>query len=249
MISQIVATIAGADQYIFHLTNGGYTTPLLDRVMTFLSWSGNLGVIWLALLGAVALLGKKTGRRIALVGLGALAIGFFASEIIKEITMRPRPFLSLDEARLLISAPSSYAFPSGHTTSSFAVASGLLLGTWRLLGRVPFWAWGSLALAAAISYSRLYVGVHWPTDVLSGIALGVASGWVASRPCVARFVGGLFRRFHKRLHSRSRSTKSTNRRGGREILVDGANEDEREAVPGLKETGERLPRPLEVGKR
>jgi undecaprenyl-diphosphatase len=238
MISQIVATIAGADQYVFHLANAVYTTPLLDRVMTFLSWSGNLGVIWLALLGAVALLGKKTGRRIALVGLGALAIGFFASEIIKEITMRPRPFLSLDEARLLISAPSSYAFPSG-----------LLLGTWRLLGRVPFWAWGSLALAAAISYSRLYVGVHWPTDVLSGIALGVASGWVASRPCVARFVGGLFRRFHKRLHSRSRSTKSTNRRGGREILVDGANEDEREAVPGLKETGERLPRPLEVGRR
>lgn len=249
MISQIVATIAGADQYVFHLANAVYTTPLLDRVMPALSWSGNLGAIWLALLGAIALFGKKTGRRIALIGLGALAMGFFASEIIKEITMRPRPFLSLDEARLLISAPSSYAFPSGHTTSSFAVASGLLLGTWRLLGRVPFWAWGSLALAAAISYSRLYVGVHWPTDVLAGIVLGVASGWVASRPCVARFVGGLFRRFHKRLHSRSRSTKSTNRRGGREILVDGANEDEREAVPGLKETGERLPRPLEVGKR
>lgn len=116
MISQIVATIAGADQYIFHLTNGGYTTPLLDRVMTFLSWSGNLGVIWLALLGAVALLGKKTGRRIALVGLGALAIGFFASEIIKEITMRPRPFLSLDEARRGCSSPLPLRTPSPQGT-------------------------------------------------------------------------------------------------------------------------------------
>jgi hypothetical protein len=115
-----------------------------------------------------------------------------------------------------------------------------------------------LALAAAISYSRLYVGVHWPTDVLAGIVLGVASGWIASRPSVARFAGGLFGSLRKKLRRRSRSTelarsagaaKVSNRRSGREILVDRANEDEGEAVPRSKETGDSLPRSLEVGKR
>lgn len=166
--------------------------------------------------------------------------------------MRPRLFLSVDEVRLLVAAPFSYAFPSGHTTSSFAVASGLLLGAQRLLGRVPLWVWGSLAFASAISYSRLYVGVHWPTDVLVGIALGIVSGWVASRPSAARFAGGLFGSLRKKLHRRSRSTElaasaeAANRRGGREILVD---EDEGGATHGSKEAVEHLPRPLEVGKQ
>ena len=89
-----------------------------------MSYIGNLGLIWVVLLGGVAAFGKKTGRKIALFGLVALAIGFASSEIIKEVTMRPRPFLALPDVRLLIPEPSSFAFPSGHTTSAFAAASG-----------------------------------------------------------------------------------------------------------------------------
>ncbi len=95
--------------------------------------------------------------------------------------MRPRPFATLDHARLLVGAPHSYAFPSGHTTSAFAASTGAALAAHKLLGRVPVWGWGMLALAAAISYSRIYVGVHWPTDVEAGAALGLASGWVGIR--------------------------------------------------------------------
>lgn len=242
MIGQVAGTIAGADQYVFHLANAVYTTPVLDRVMPALSLSGNLGLIWLGILGALAAFGKKTGRRIALIGLGALAIGFFASELLKEITVRPRPFLSLEEVRLLISAPHSYAFPSGHTTSSFAVASGLYLGARRLLGRVPLWAWGSLALAAAISYSRLYVGVHWPTDVLAGVALGVASGWVASRPSVGRFFDKLLAGLRGVVPVRDRGKGD----GGREILQNGARV---RTHPGGSGAEEPAPEPQEVGGR
>jgi len=175
------------DQALFHLLNGVWTTPILDHIMPALSWMGNLGTVWIALLGAMAAFGKRTGRKIAVAGLAALAIGFAASEVIKEITMRPRPFLTFPDVRLLIPEPSSFAFPSGHTTSAFAAASGAVLAAKRLLQRVPLWGWGTLALAAAISYSRIYVGVHWPTDVAAGMLLGLASGWLGARLILRRW--------------------------------------------------------------
>lgn len=173
--------ISSLDQLLFHLANGVWVSPALDPLMPALSVAGNLGAIWLVLLGALAALGGKTGCKIALAGLAALAIGFAASELVKELTVRPRPFLSLPNARLLVSPPHSYAFPSGHTTNAFAAASGAVLASKRLLGRLPPWGWAMLTLAAAISYSRLYVGVHYPTDVAAGVALGIACGYIGSR--------------------------------------------------------------------
>lgn len=175
------------DQSLFYLLNGVWTNPLFDRLMPALSWIGNFGTVWIALLGTMAVFGKKTGRKVALAGLAALAIGFTSSEVIKELTMRPRPFLAIPDVRLLITEPGSFAFPSGHTTSAFAAASGAALAAKRLLKRVPFWGWGMLALAAAISYSRIYVGVHWPTDVAAGVLLGLASGWLGARLVLRRW--------------------------------------------------------------
>jgi len=181
VVIDLMGYIAWMDQTLFHLANVVWTTPIFDRLMPALSWMGNVGVIWVVVLGTIAGLGKKTGRKIAVAGLAALAIGFASSEVIKEITMRPRPFLALSDVRLLIPEPSSFAFPSGHTTSAFAATSGAVLAAKRLLRRVPLWGWGMLVLAAAISYSRIYVGVHWPTDVAAGVLLGFASGWAGAR--------------------------------------------------------------------
>ena len=82
--------------------------------------------------------------------------------------MEPMRFVSLPDVRPLVDPPDSYAFPSGHATYAFSASSGTVLATQRLRDRVPPWSWGLLALAAAISYSRSYVGVHYPSDVLSG---------------------------------------------------------------------------------
>lgn len=177
----LVNHIAGADQTLIHLVNGVWTTPLLDRMMPFLSKIGNLGAVWLLILGALAAFDKTTGRKVALAGLAAFAIGFAGAEVLKEIVLRPRPFAVLPDVRLLIPAPHSFAFPSGHTTSSFAVASGAVLAARKLLGKMPLWGWPMFALAAAISYSRIYVGVHWPTDVAAGILFGVFSGWLGAK--------------------------------------------------------------------
>jgi undecaprenyl-diphosphatase len=157
---------------------------VLDWLMPTLSRAGNFGAIWLALLGVIAVFGKRADRTVALAGLFALILGHVASDVLKTLTLRPRPFASLPDVRLLISTPRSYAFPSGHATSAFSAATGVVLAANKSLKRVRLWGWGMLVLAAAISYSRIYVGVHYPTDVVAGVSLGIACGWIGAW-CVA----------------------------------------------------------------
>ena len=137
-------------------------------------------MVWLVLLGALAALGGKTGRWAALAGLAALVVGLASSEVLKSLVMQPRPFLSLPDVRLLVSPPSSYSFPSVNATYAFAGSSGASLTARRLLGRLPVWGWGFLALAVAVSYSRVYVGVHYPGDVLGGAIIGTSIGWLVA---------------------------------------------------------------------
>jgi len=167
------------DHFLFHLINGVWINPMLDLCMTLLSSVNDYALVWLVLLGVLTALGGRTGRWAALAGLIALVVGAASSEVLKNRVMQPRPFLSLSDVRLLVSPPGSYSFPSVKTYA-FAASSGALLAARRLLGRVSLWGWGFLALAAAISYSRVYVGVHYPTDVLSGALLGLFAGWLAA---------------------------------------------------------------------
>jgi undecaprenyl-diphosphatase len=152
--------------------------------MPTLSRAGNFGAVWLVLLGVIAVFGKRAGRTAALAGLLAFVLGHATSDVLKEITQRPRPFASLPAVRTLVAEPGSYAFPSGHAASAFSAATGVLLAARRSLGRVPAAAWGMLVLAAAVSYSRVYVGVHYPTDVVAGAGLGFACGWIGARCAV-----------------------------------------------------------------
>jgi undecaprenyl-diphosphatase len=166
------------NHFLFHLVNDVWTSPALDPCMIFLSSINDYGVIWLVLLGALAALGGRNGRWAALAGLVALVAGFAFSEVLKSIVMQPRPFVSLPDVRLLINPASSYSFPSVNATYAFAASSGASLTAQRLLGRLPVWGWGLLVLAIAVSYSRVYVGVHYPGDVLGGALLGISIGWL-----------------------------------------------------------------------
>ena len=168
------------NRFLFRLVNVVWTSPALDPYMLFLGSINDYAVVWLVLLGALAALGGKTGRWAALAGLAALVLGFVSSEVLKSLVMQPRPFVSLPDVRLLISPPSSYSFPSVNATYAFAASSGASLTARRLLGRPPVWGWGFLALAVAVSYSRVYVGVHYPSDVLSGAIIGILIGWLVA---------------------------------------------------------------------
>jgi undecaprenyl-diphosphatase len=97
------------------------------------------------------------------------ALGELGSDILKDVIPRARPHV-----HALVTRPHSHSFPSGHATTSFACATVLALALPRLA--VPL-----LVLAAAVAWSRVYVGVHYPLDVLAGAALGALIGAAVPR--------------------------------------------------------------------
>lgn len=151
-----------------HLRSG-----VLDFLMPVLTVFGDGGVFWILL--TLALLMFKKTRRYGLAMAAGLCIeALFCNVIIKNAVARIRPYDINTSVRLLIKPPSDYSFPSGHTGASFAGASALLFSKCR-----KFWI-PAFLLASVIAFSRLYLYVHFPTDVLAGALLGIFSGWLGS---------------------------------------------------------------------
>jgi undecaprenyl-diphosphatase len=138
---------------------------VLDPLFEALSYAGSFGFIWLAI--AVGISGFSWSRPWLWTRVGAaILISESISGALKEWIERDRPPVADPDPETLVELPSTFSFPSGHATVSFACATTLALAVPRLA--VPLYA-----LAAAISWSRVYVGVHYPLDVLAGAALGV----------------------------------------------------------------------------
>jgi undecaprenyl-diphosphatase len=108
----------------------------------------------------------------------AVALADWTATAIKALSDRPRPFVRYSEPKVLVPRPHDSSFPSGHAATSFAAATILSFA-------FPKAAPAFIVLAAAVAFSRVYVGVHYPLDVIAGAALGaiVAYGvwWVARR--------------------------------------------------------------------
>ena len=104
----------------------------------------------------------------------ALGVGFLLGNVfLKNLVMRPRPFVTHTDLTALLVPEDPWSFPSGHTLSSFAAASALYFFHHKT-GFLAF------LLAAAIAFSRLYASVHYPTDVLTGAVIGVLCGIIAA---------------------------------------------------------------------
>ena len=142
---------------------------VLDTIMPAVTALGSGAALWLAL-AAVLLLRPQT-RRTGWMLLGALALETVCCNLLlKPLVARPRPFALEPGVQLLITPPGDFSFPSGHTAAGFAAVSALYFGKSRLW--LP-----ALAAAVLIAFSRLYLYVHYPTDVLAGAVLGAACGW------------------------------------------------------------------------
>lgn len=142
-------------------------SPGMERAAKALGKAGNNGALWVAI-GVVLAIVDSSHREAWLIcaALGPIAIGL--NYVVKLIVKRPRPVL--EGLPPLGGAPSSLSFPSAHATSSFAVATAMT----RVdsLGALAF------ALAIALALGRPYLGMHYPSDVLAGVALGVLLGLI-----------------------------------------------------------------------
>lgn len=143
--------------------------PFLDAVMPVITLLGDGGIFWIAV--AAVLLPLPKYRKTGLAVLAALLMGLLVCNLIlKPLVGRIRPYdYQLQHfgrvIELLVAAPHDFSFPSGHTIASFEAASVLLFHS-RKLG-IP-----AMILAVLIAFSRLYLYVHYPTDVLCSIVLG-----------------------------------------------------------------------------
>ncbi len=148
--------------------------------MALFSRLGDWGAVWIAL-AVLLLLTPRTRRAGAALALSLAAEVLCCNLILKPLCARPRPCDVNSAVALAVPRPPGYSFPSGHTGAAFAAAVSL-----RLSGRG---AWiPALVLACLIALSRLYLYVHYPSDVLAGALLGAAAGWLGSG--AARLVAG-----------------------------------------------------------
>lgn len=142
-----------------------------DVVMPFITHLGDGGAIWIVL--ALALLIYPKTRQAGAALFTALVIGVICCNVIlKPFVARVRPCDINTAVQLLVPRPDDFSFPSGHTGASFEGAAVLYLHKSRL--RIP-----ALILAVLIGFSRLYLYVHYPTDVLAGAVLGVLLAWAS----------------------------------------------------------------------
>ena len=148
--------------------------PVLNQIMCFITRLGDAGIFWI-LLAMVLLLLPKT-RKSGLILTGALVVDVLLCNVIfKPLIARTRPFDVNTAVQLLVNKPVDYSFPSGHTAASFASVAALYLA-----GEKKLWK-AALVLAVLIAFSRLYMYVHYPTDVLGGLILGLIAGYLGSR--------------------------------------------------------------------
>lgn len=150
-----------------------FRCAVLDAVMPVFTALANHGEIWI-ILALVLLVRKKTRATGLALGCGLALDGIVCNLLLKPLVGRVRPFAINTAVQLLIEAPLDASFPSGHTAVSFA-AAGALYGAGS-----PHWRWAAV-IAALMGFSRLYLYVHWPSDVLAGAVIGWLCGLAGAK--------------------------------------------------------------------
>ncbi len=156
------------DRRLYLLSQRKLRSPWISSMMVWLTISGTKGSLWIILAGGLLVAGTQHGRVVAFLSVASLlcAEGLI-NLLLKPLVARERPYSRYGLKRLLVEAPGAYSWPSAHAGSSMAAAVVLGYG-------YPSWAFILLSVAALLSYSRVYVGVHYPLDVLAGAVLGIA---------------------------------------------------------------------------
>lgn len=158
------------DEAVLFFIQEHLKSPVLDRSMVFITSLGNAGLIWIVI--SLLLLFMKRYQKCGLLVLCTFSLSrFIGDNLLKPLINRVRPCNKFPEIAVLIHAPNSPSFPSGHTMVGFACATVLYHYNQRL-GLCGF------VIASLIAFSRMYLFVHYPTDILGGIILGILTSKV-----------------------------------------------------------------------
>lgn len=146
--------------------------PLMDKVMPIITMFGDAGIFWIAL-AVIFLIFRKTRKTGLSMGI-ALIIGLIIGNLIlKNVVARIRPYDLNPEVILLVEKLHDFSFPSGHTLASFEASTAIFIRNKKL--GIP-----ALVLAVLIAFSRLYLYVHYPSDVFAGAVLGIGIAFLAT---------------------------------------------------------------------
>lgn len=149
---------------------------VMDWMMSAATFLGNGGWFWIALT-LLGFIPQRTRKYAHVAAIALLLHLIFCNFVLKPLIARIRPF-HIQAVELLIREPSDFSFPSGHTQAAFSVATAVCM--WRRKYGIP-----ALILAAVVAFSRMYLYVHYPTDVFAGIFFGVGFAfiglWISNR--------------------------------------------------------------------
>ena len=161
----MIEAIASWDAQVMLFVQEHLRVEAFDPIVRFITALGNAGIFWIIL--GLALFIYKPTRRDSAFCLPTLAIATIINNLIlKRIIMRVRPYDVIEGLTIIIERENSWSFPSGHACSSFTMAAALFFA---FRGRGGGWAYIPAVLIAA---SRVYVGVHYPTDIIAAAAVG-----------------------------------------------------------------------------
>ncbi|MDO5707952.1 MAG: phosphatase PAP2 family protein [Andreesenia angusta] len=161
-----MSIIDSFDSKVLFFLQENLRNDILTKILLFFTRLGDYGILWFIV---IAILLLKNRREIAIKSLSSLAISFLLGGIIMKPSIeRLRPFQTLGDLNALIQ-PDGFSFPSGHTSTSFAMAFILYKNLPKKYG-ILF-----LIIAFIIAFSRIYLGAHFPTDIMGGIVLGAIS--------------------------------------------------------------------------
>lgn len=164
-----MSVITEIDFKILDYIHSHMSCGVLDFIMPKITFLGNAGLIWIiaAIIMLIIKKYRRNGGELAVSLIGCVLIG---NLLLKNLVARARPCWINEAVNMLIAVPQDYSFPSGHTMSSFAAAA-VIMHMNRKLGVAAY------VLASLIAFSRLYLYVHFPTDIIAGAVIGTAIGF------------------------------------------------------------------------